>query len=225
MTSLENVARKLVTQIVELGCFNDEGEISDKQVLHELLDVPFLHICMLSLMTKTNCYVNSKFGRQVGIPGGWIASENLFAPGLVFDPMSFQRILSELDRFSQQGTQSQTGVLTLVAGDEDEEEQTFCTDLAALVARSSDGKNTYYAHFFCEMESMDLVNAYSIFDLSQLTKRQFETLDQLLQGRTYQDIAAKMDITYKTLEKHVHAVYEMTGCQNQAALIAACKTV
>jgi|GEM_PF-3532335 len=221
MTSLETTVRKLITALTEEQCFGDDGSPAKKEKIHEILDLPFLHVFLIDLSTHTFCYANKRVAERVNVEAGWLPDELIYTIGLLFDPMSFQRILSELDRFSQGALPSNTGILTLLSLD-DPDEQTYCNDLSALVGRSKDGKNTYHAHFFCELEDMDLVNAYASFDLDALTGRQLEALSYLLKGHTYKEIAEIMDISYKTLEKHVHTVYSVTGCQNQAALISTC---
>jgi len=225
MTALETVAHKLIKGLLEAKCFGENGEVQNRETAHKILDLPFLHVLVMDILGGTYCYASSGICERAQVTcRGWLDPDSMHSINLAFDPMSFQRILSELDRFSQGATQAQSGTLTFIS-DTEPEEHVYCSDYSFLIARSTDGENTYYAHFFYEEDQMDMINAYAAFDLQDLTDRQMETLGYLLNGISYQEIADRMEITYKTLEKHVRAVYEITGCQNQAALIDACSTV
>lgn len=53
-----------------------------------------------------------------------------------------------------------------------------------------------------------------------LTARQFDCLFYLVKGMTYKQVAAKLDISQRTVEGYINIIKEKLNCQNRAALIA-----
>lgn len=219
MTALEMVVAKLIRRVEAARCFDTEGLIVEKDKFHEIMDLPCLHVCLVDLQGGAFCYGNSRFASKAGISAGWVRDEDLYLYGQVFDPMSFQRFFSEMDRYAQGSLHPQPGFMSLL--DSEEKPPTICEDLSALVARSRGGRNTYYAHFFHEADLSERLAAHALFELESLTPRQTEAMAHLISGAGTETIAHKMGISPKTLEKYCHVIFDLTGCQNQAALIAA----
>jgi DNA-binding NarL/FixJ family response regulator len=53
-----------------------------------------------------------------------------------------------------------------------------------------------------------------------LTTRQSEVLGELAEGRTNRQIAAALGCAVSTVELHVTAIFEKSGCNNRAAVVA-----
>ncbi|MDI6868669.1 MAG: helix-turn-helix transcriptional regulator [Coprothermobacterota bacterium] len=52
-----------------------------------------------------------------------------------------------------------------------------------------------------------------------LTKKEMGVLDQLLQGKSNREIAVSLNISEKTVEKHLTSVYQKLGVSGRAEAI------
>ena len=226
MTSaLETTALKLVSKIDGHTCFDAEGHITDPDFIHEQFNSSHIYVAMIDLENKIHCYLNDRLKNRFGIENNWLDEMDLHLIYMQHSPLSFQHLISEHDRYSGGATNPQLGYINLVEDKARNVGEIYCEDLTCLVARSQTGKSTHYAHFSCDVNELDLLTAYANYDLTDLTPRQRTTLEYLLEGLAAPSIAAKMDISLKTLEKHTQVIFQKTGCQNQAALIAAVQGV
>ncbi len=58
-------------------------------------------------------------------------------------------------------------------------------------------------------------------DMPELTRRQKQVLNELMQGRTNEQIAAKVGIDVRTVEHHLTNVYKKWNLSNRTRLNAA----
>jgi len=59
----------------------------------------------------------------------------------------------------------------------------------------------------------------SIRDLDQLTEREREVLDELIQGKTNREIAKALSITLSTTNVHMRSIMKKTGHRSRLALV------
>ena len=225
ISALETTALQLVSRLEKQNCFDSDGFITERDFIHETLNSPHIYVALIDLQSKIHCYLNDRLKERFGVTNNWLDEMDLHLIYMNHSPLSFQHIISEHDRYAGGATNPQLGFINFVADEARGLEEVYCEDITCLVARSSEGKSTYYAHFSCDVNHLDLLAAYAQYDLRDLTPRQRTTLEYLLEGLSAERIAAKMDISLKTLEKHTQVIFQKTGCQNQAALIAAVQGV
>jgi len=59
----------------------------------------------------------------------------------------------------------------------------------------------------------------SIHDLDQLTAREREVLDELIQGKTNREIAKSLSITLSTTNVHMRSIMKKTGHRSRLSLV------
>lgn len=75
----------------------------------------------------------------------------------------------------------------------------------------------------CSNDAINTKQSTNGFDLSGLTKREREILDQLLTGRSAKTIGKQLKISSRTVEVHRRSIFRKTGVTSHATLISKLK--
>ncbi len=219
MIGLNNIAEKVQGTIRESSCLCEKGEIIHQPEFERILNSFPVWVLVYDARKIQACFINHEMANAVGSPPGFIEQENEYHTVHHCDAASAMNRFKAFDHFNSGEVKPLHSIGTLFLKNESAGSY---NDVAAPIAIDQDGKTTYYAHFYSELNSLTLVNAYGLCDPGHLSPRQREVFAQLLKGISLHKIADKLGISIKTLEKHTHAIYSLSGVPNQRALMEAC---
>jgi len=78
------------------------------------------------------------------------------------------------------------------------------------------GRAAYALSLTCREEDYALAVAKEHFELTEISVKQSEVLSLLIQGMTNGQIAARLDLSERTIEKHVTSVFQQAEVKNRA---------
>ena len=212
MRALEIIGKRLRHQLSQFDFCDAGGQVANWDLVAPFLEGPGgVYLMVSEVETVSPRYANKTLGDRLSLPSGHLSLEQAQLLIINFDPPSFMHILDIAAQYREGSDTNRPGALTIA--------------YTVPLFWNSEGKVTYYANVFQEANRMSLANAHANFDLGKMTQKQGEVLAHLLDGLPHREIARTLGISPKTLEKHCAAVFSLTGCQNQAALIQACSQI
>lgn len=216
MTLLEFLAIRTRQHLDSSSVFSSSGELKDPDTFSQIMDLEVACVIVFEIKESEYCYINSRFAEKISMPAGFVARDDQHRFTHNFDPSTVMHIFSLLEHFRSGHHESKQGIVSI---GEKENESVFCESYATPLAFDPQGLCTYAAMFLTPMNEKSLLGVLRLLGEKTLTPRQWETCRLLIAGFGNAEIAEKMGISIKTLEKHILAVFSATGCQNQTTLI------
>ncbi|MEM9080384.1 MAG: helix-turn-helix transcriptional regulator [Verrucomicrobiota bacterium] len=220
MKALANIASLIVNRLQENDCFDPTtGDFQDLETAQEILNLhPVWLICYNASLLRA-VFINDNMAQSLGSEPGFIKPENEYHTIHYCEAGTSLYRLQVLDHFNRGETSSKQNIASII---DPQEESSLHHDFATPLSFHESGRTCIYAHIYSPMQTLTLANAYAFCNPDFLTHRQREVFSLLLEGLPKATIASKLEITTRTLEKHISAILELTGHSHPKALIKTC---
>ncbi len=219
MTGLENIARQIVSRLRSEDRITGDHRLKQDDATRDLLDQYPAWILAYEVVPLRAVFISDAMARLLEVSPGFIRTEDEYQTVHHCDMTTAYNRFQTYDYFQGGGTGTKAHVATITLPDDS---PVFVDDLAFPLIFDECGRVTCYGHFFAERGIPSLVNAYAFCDPALLTPRQMEVFKLLLIGWKPHQMAGHLNISPRTLEKHIAAILALTGQPHATALLEMC---
>ncbi|MBK1832823.1 helix-turn-helix transcriptional regulator [Roseibacillus ishigakijimensis] len=213
------IAKKIALRLQQENCVDEDYQLRKCAQVSEIIESYPLWVLVYRCDPLSALYISEKMAAAMAVPGGFIAQENEYHTVYHCDMSTAHFRFRAFEHFFRGATEPMEHTASLNLPDDS---WITVSDLAHALITDRDGRATTYAHFYAPTAQPTLAQAYAFCDPDFLTPRQKEVFTLLLKGLPMATIAEQLQISIKTLEKHLTAIYDLTGQPNQLALIKKC---
>ena len=219
MLGLRAIAQKMSLQFKEGNYLSPDLELKRAEQTAAFFESFPVWMLVYRSEPLSAVYISKEMAASMNRSGGFIDSGDEFHSVHNCDLATAAFRLDTFLQFKAGNTDAREHFGTLLLANE---VGLMVNSLGFVLSQDEEGQVTYFVHLYSPQNQACIANAYAFCDPDLLTKRQKEVFHLLLENHTPAKIATELNISMKTLEKHLTAIYSLTKEPNQLSLIAKC---